>query len=153
MKTTVLARVTGSNPTEGKLICLIYYRPQRSLEQGNVFTPVCLVTVGKGVCPTPLECAPLPECRQPLDADPLPWIQTPCLDADSLPGCRPPYVYPTGHVKKRVGRILLECILVSYYFPDVCFNLTLHRLNLTPRKLSSEKYVKKSFPCAPKKYN
>ena len=112
-----------------------FYRPQRSCGQGNVFTGVCLSTMGEGVCLSacwdaipPLDGGTPPGTRQ--TSHPRPWIenlppprtrQTP-LDGEPPPGPgRPPPgkqtpayglqaagTHPTG---------MHSCYFIFYLFP------------------------------------
>ena len=84
------------------LCAWIFTARKRSLEQGNVFTPVCH-SVHRGVCPTLPHRQTGgwadPPRQTPLDADPLgrpPWMQTPprptFLDADPPPPMQTPWM-------------------------------------------------------------
>ena len=91
------------------------YRPKRSLEQGNVFTPVCHSVYRAGCMAdtpwavTPRQTPPRQSLlgKHPLGRHPLgshSWANTPW--ADTLP--------PRWQLKQAV-RILLKCILVELY--------------------------------------
>ena len=77
---------------------------KRRLGQGNVsYTCLSFCSQGRGWSAQPNHqgCVPPPpRCRPPPDAN--------------LPGCRP--LPPTHMIKKRVVRIILECILVLVYY-------------------------------------
>ena len=91
-----------------------YYRPQRSCGQGNIFTPFCH-SVHRGVCLSACWDIHPPEQTTPPGTRPPP-DQTP-------PGSRhppPPGSRLQHTVYKQPVRILLECILVCFYF---CFKV------------------------------
>ena len=101
--------LTHNRTCVNEIVCtaFIITTRKRSLGQGNIFTSVChSVHRGKGVYPTPT------------------WMQTPWVGQtprDQTPGLsRPPSVMgrPPDTANKQAVRILLECILVSFYlFP------------------------------------
>ena len=97
------------------------YRPQRSCGQGNIFTPVChSVHRGEGVSasvhagiPHPPEQTP-PRAETPLEHTPPPW------STHHPPRSRHPLGSRLRHaVNERPVRILLECILVDFFFENM----------------------------------
>ena len=109
---------------------IFHYRPQRSCGQGYVFTRVCDSVHRGGLWRTPPDQADTPDQGEPpQDQGEPPWDQ-----ADTPPGTRenppgpmrtPPPRYqadtPPGRrlqhtVNERPVRILLECIVPTYFF-------------------------------------
>ena len=95
----------------------IYYRPQRSCGQGNVFTGVCLSTGGEGVCLSACWDAIPPDGEPPLDGEP-PKMENPPDGEPPRMENPPRWSTPPGSrlqhtVYERLVCILLECILVS----------------------------------------
>ena len=135
-----------AQPLKLDLPSRIYYRPQRSCGQGNVFTGVCLSTGGEGVCLSACWDAIPPRMETPLGWRTPPGMENPPWDGEPPLGWRtppdgepPPMENPPGMetppdgeppgmenppsgsrlqhtVYERPVRILLECILVVSYF-------------------------------------
>ena len=141
-----LVPVTGST---------LFYRPQRSCDQGNIFTPVChsfcsqggggLPQCMLGYHPPPGADTPLPRTRHSPKSRPHP------PGADTPPQTRPPRTRPPWEqtppgsklrhtVNERPVRILLECILVLHPFISFTFNIEPFSL-VTTLKLPVFTYV------------
>ena len=100
------------------------YRPQRSCE-GYVFTPVCHSVHRVGVCLSACWDTTPPQSRHPLGADTpqirhppgadTPWNTHPPRPG-TLPGAGNPPPREQRRLLLRTVRILLECILVGYFF-------------------------------------
>ena len=112
------------------------YRPQQSCGQGNIFTPVCH-SVHRGVsasvhggipCTEAGGC--LPQCMlgyRPLEADTLPWEQTPPQEqthpprADIPPGADTPREADSG-IRSMISRYASywNAFLLNPFFIGVC---------------------------------